>query len=210
MFLKLLCKLLRKLYKKWEHHFLKMRTICKTFLFRLLYIYILGIVEGGENITVYQWVSIKGPGKIKLGRNVRFGYPFSPSFSRCCIEVITKFSDSCLMLADNCTINNNNRFVVVNNISFSERCKTGHDVQVFDSDMHSTDIELRHTGGDRDGRPGDVVLEENVMIGALVAIGPDTLIGKNSVVGMGSILKRRRYAADSIIVGNPARAVKLL
>jgi len=210
MFNKFFKRCFLSLYCRWNTWSLKSLAWYRTFMFRMLYVYLIGNVEGGNNIKVFQWVSIKGPGRVKIGKNVRFGYPMSPSFKNSTIEIITKLPGSILTLGDNCTINNNNSFVVVKNIVFNEKCKTGHDVQIFDSDLHATDIELRHTGGDMDGNRADVILEENVMVGAMVAIGPGTIIGKNSVVGMGSILKRRKYPANTIIVGNPARPVKFL
>ena len=104
------------LYHRWDIWNLKSMIWYRTLMFRMLYVYLIGNVDGADNVKVFQWVRIKGPGRVKIGKNVRFGYPMSPSFKNSTIEILTKLPDSILTFGDHCTINNNNSFVVVKNI----------------------------------------------------------------------------------------------
>ena len=176
-------------------------------LFLLWYRDILGIVKGGEGISVRQKVKIIGPGTVYIGKKVRFGYQCSPSWKMLEIVIITKFAESTLKIEDFCTVNNNNTFVVVGEIRLCESTKTGHDCQFFDSDMHSIHPVYRHTKGDDAGKRKDVFIGKNVMIGAQVTVGPGTIIGENSVVGIRSTTRWKDYPANFVISGNPARAV---
>lgn len=200
-------KILAKAYTKCLELALGLNFRFHTYRFYFLYQSTLRRAIIGKNVKVFQKVDIRGPGKIVVGSGVRFGYPMSPFFRKHHIEIITKFPSSELIVGDECTIGNNNKFIVVGRILLGKKCKTGHNNEFYDSDLHSIDKDLRHNGGDLDGFRGDVILNDNVMVGSNVLIGPDTLVGENCVIGMGSVLKRRKYERDMIVVGNPARPV---
>jgi len=192
------------LKEKWYNFLFSIRSR----FFLLWFRDILGIVKGGEGISVRQKVRIIGPGTIHVGKNVRFGYQCSPSWRMREIVIITKFAESTLKIEDFCTVNNNNSFVVVGEIKLCESTKTGHDCQFFDSDMHSIHPVYRHTKGDAAGRRKEKsMFLANVMIGAQVTVGPGTTIGENSVVGIRSTTRWKDYPANFVISGNPARAV---
>lgn len=178
----------------------------RSFFFLLWYRDILGKVVGGRDILVRQRVRIVGPGTVYLGERVKFGQHHSPSWRNNEILIMTKFRESSLSIGSRVSINNNNVFVVVSSIRIADRVFTGHDCQFYDSDLHSIDP-VKRRGGDRSGKQGDVVIDENVMIGAQVTIGPGTEIGQNSVVGMCSYTRWKNFPADFVIAGNPARAI---
>lgn len=52
----------------------------------------------------------------------------------------------------------------------------------------------------------DIVINDNVFIGANSTILPGTIIGKNCIIGAGSVIKGN-IPDGSIVVGNPARVV---
>ncbi len=54
---------------------------------------------------------------------------------------------------------------------------------------------------------GDVTLGRGVMVGAGAIISPEITIGDNAVVGVGSVVTRD-VAANSLVVGQPARVAK--
>jgi acetyltransferase-like isoleucine patch superfamily enzyme len=175
--------------------------------FLLWYKSILGAVEGAEDIDIRQRVRILGPGKVFIGRKVRFGYEMSPSWARGQITIITKFRESKLNIGDECTINNNNSFVVVGEIVFGSRVKTGNDCEFYDSEMHSIDPVLRHSSGDHGGRRRNVGIGDNVMIGSHATIGPGTEVGANSVIGMRAHTRWKKFPENFVIVGDPARGI---
>lgn len=70
---------------------------------------------------------------------------------------------------------------------------------------NSTTLGNKATGDARDGCP---VIADNVDIGAnAVVIGPIT-VGKNAVIGAGSVVVRS-VPDDAIVVGNPARVLRI-
>jgi len=200
-------KLLAIAYSRYQQLKLTLTSSYRTYRFYILYDKILRKATIGHGARVMQRVDIKGPGRVVIGENVRFGYPMSPFFRRHSITIITKFPDSEVTIGDECTIGNNNKFVVVKKIVLGKRCKTGHNDQFYDSDLHSVDKELRHRSGDLEGFQGDIQLADNVMIGSDVLLGPNITVGQNCVIGKGAVLKNRVCEEDMIIVGNPARPV---
>ena len=192
---------------KYIEIFINLKIRFHSYLFLIWYRNILGIVEGGQGIKIMQRTRIIGPGKVIIGKDVRLGYNFSPSWYKNEIIIITKFKDSLLQIGNNSTINNNNSFVIVKSIRLGEYCKTGHDCQFYDSDMHSIHPVYRHTKGDDAGKQKNVEINDNVMIGASVTVGPGTTVGKNSVVGIRSMTRWKNYPDNIVISGNPARVI---
>lgn len=56
---------------------------------------------------------------------------------------------------------------------------------------------------------GNVIIEDNVFIGAGAIILPNVRIGKNSIIGAGAVVSRD-IPTDSIAVGNPAKVVNTI
>lgn len=53
---------------------------------------------------------------------------------------------------------------------------------------------------------GKIIIGNNVFIGINCTILPNTIIGNNCIVGAGSVV-RGKFPDDSVIIGNPAKAV---
>ena len=53
---------------------------------------------------------------------------------------------------------------------------------------------------------GEIVIEENVWIGAGVIVLPNVIIGKNSIIAAGSVVSKN-IPPDSIAIGSPAKVV---
>ena len=194
-------------YTRYQQLKLSLSNSYQTHRFYILYDKILRKAVIGRGARVMQRVDIQGPGRVVIGENVRFGYPMSPFFRRHRITIITKFPGSEVIIGDDCTIGNNNKFVVVKKIVLGRKCKTGHNDQFYDSDLHSVDKDLRHRSGDLEGFQGDIFLADNVMVGSDVLLGPHITVGQNCVIGKGAVLKNRVCEENMIIVGNPARPV---
>ncbi len=203
-------KYVKKVITKISYKIIKAESSIHTFLFKLKYVRILKNVESGRNLRINQKVVINGPGKVFIGDNVTFGYPFAPFFKKHYILISTRYNSSKLTIGNNCILSNNNQFVIVRDINIGDKTMSGHNTEFIDSDMHSIDPLHRHTGSDIEGEGRFIKIENNVMIGSNVLVGPDIVIGENSVVGMGSVIKRRKFPKNSVIVGNPGRAVKII
>jgi len=53
---------------------------------------------------------------------------------------------------------------------------------------------------------GEIIIEDNVWIGAGVIVLPNVIIGKNSIIAAGSVVSKN-IPSDSIAIGSPAKVV---
>lgn len=91
-------------------------------------------------------------------------------------------------------------------ISIGENCVIASGVNIMDSNGHNL-YSLNRTKG-RDV-PAEIVIGNNVWLGLNAVILKGTTIGNNSVVSAGSVV-RGSFPPNSLIVGNPAKTVKIL
>lgn len=150
----------------------------------------------GRNFRLEGRLSLRGPGRVVIGDNVRIGMTVTPwTYSR---EAIIEIgSDS-----------------FVNGTSFGckELIRVGsHAIlgaaSIMDTNFHSI-LPTRHSP-EAEVRTSPVILEANVWVAAQVGILPGTTIGRDSVVGFGSVCAGR-YPSGVLIAGNPARVVREL
>lgn len=147
-------------------------------------------VEGGAGLRIAGRLSVRGPGRLVLGRNVRVGMTVTPW---------THDPGAVISIGDN-TFLNGTRFGCAREISVGRDCIIA-DVRIMDTDFHS----LRADRHDERApvRVSPVRIGDNVFIGAQAGILPGTEIGENSVVGFGAVCAGS-YPADVVILGNPA------
>jgi maltose O-acetyltransferase len=79
---------------------------------------------------------------------------------------------------------------------------------IMDSDFHQVwPPELRNVYDDT--QDADVIIGDNVWLGARVIVLKGVHVGENSVIAAGSIVTRS-IPANAVAAGNPARVVKTL
>lgn len=80
-----------------------------------------------------------------------------------------------------------------------------------DSDAHSLNYKHRQNLEDdkRDRRDAEIVVEDDVLIGAFVTVLKGVTIGARSVIGANSVVTKS-IPADCIAVGNPCRVIKTI
>lgn len=150
--------------------------------------------RAGRNFRVAGKLTVRGPGLVVMGDNVRVDghvtpWTYSPE------AVITIGSDSYV---------NGTRFGCQREITIGARAILA-DARILDTDFHSTCADRHDPAAPI--RVAPVRIEENVWIAASAGILPGTVIGANSVVGFGAVCVGT-YPADTIIAGNPARAIR--
>lgn len=117
-------------------------------------------------------------------------------------------SPKLVFIGDNCFFNHNTilnggkekgKLVIGNNV------QTGPNVSIYAYNHHfsNKEIDIMSQGYD----DLDVLIEDDVWIGAHSVILPGVKIGKGSVIGAGSIVTKN-IPSFSIAVGNPAKVVK--
>lgn len=91
-------------------------------------------------------------------------------------------------------------------IMIGKNCVIASGVQILDSNGHQLLSSNRTIGRDL---PEEIVIGNNVWIGLNAVILKGSNIGDNSVISTGSIVKGM-FSSNSLIIGNPAIAVKKL
>ena len=164
-----------------------------------------------RNVTgsgiVHQPVLLLGSGAIRIGRDVRFGWPTSPQFHTGYIHLEASGPEALIEVGDGAEINNNAYIKSEGaGIFIAQRALLGSNVQILDSDFHDLHPDRR-----RGGQPAmaAVHLDENVFIGDGARILKGVTIGSDSVVGAGSVVTRS-VPVGVIAAGNPARVVREL
>lgn len=162
--------------------------------------------EGGEPI-VLQPVLFLGPGSVKLGEGVQFGWRASPLFYAGYCHVEVSSSEGTVEIGDR-TEFNNNLFIKSEGagIKIGAHGLFGANVEIFDSNFHDLDPARRH-----DGRPkmAPVEIGDNVFVGMGVKILKGSRIGSDSVIGAGAVVTGE-IPAGVVAAGNPARVIRKL
>lgn len=162
--------------------------------------------EGGEPILL-QPVLFLGPGKVRLGEGVQFGWRASPLFYAGYCHVEVSNSAGTVEIGDR-TEFNNNLFIKSEGagIKIGADGLFGANVEIFDSNFHDLDPSRR-----RGGTPkmAPVEIGDNVFVGMGVKILKGSKIGSDSVIGAGAVVTGE-IPAGVVAAGNPARIVREL
>jgi acetyltransferase-like isoleucine patch superfamily enzyme len=151
----------------------------------------------GRNFRVYGRLILQGPGVVALGDDVVLYGRVTPwTYSR----------QARIQIGHNTSLDGV-RFGCADSITIGRDCILA-ECQILDTDFHSTRAD-RRTNPEAPVRTVPVVIEDNVWISANVGLMPGAWIGRNSVVGWGSVCVRR-FPANVVIFGNPARVVSPL
>ncbi len=113
-----------------------------------------------------------------------------------------------IRIGQNCLINHNNRLYAGpdSHISLANGAMLGPDVFMTTDSFSKSMTESTQA---HSGKPGDIVIGENVRVGAHSVILPGVTIGENTAVGAGSVVTKD-LPANVIAAGNPAKVMKSL
>jgi acetyltransferase-like isoleucine patch superfamily enzyme len=153
-------------------------------------------VRAGRNFRVFGSLSLRGPGEVVFGDNVRVGMKVTP---------FTHHPRARILIGNDCFLNGT-RFGCQELIKIGDRCILAQ-AMLMDTNFHSIFAD-RHNP-DAPVKVAPIELEENVWVAAQAGILPGTQIGQNSVVGFGAVCSGT-FPANVIIAGNPARVIKTI
>jgi maltose O-acetyltransferase len=150
-----------------------------------------------------QPVQLVGKGTIRFAPGVILGcYPSSYFFNGY-IYIEARSPTSIVEIGEGVIINNNSVLVSDGEgIFIGARSMLGTHCEIIDSDFHDLHPDRRHNGV---GKTAQVVIEENVLIGANVKITKGVRVGRNAILSNGAVVTRS-VPADAVAFGNPARA----
>lgn len=150
----------------------------------------------------------KDNSKITIGEN---------SFIYCEIQILGHGGQ--VQIGNNSFIGENSYIWSGKSIKIGNRVLVGHNCNIFDTDAHPFDKDERHAQFKKifsNGHPSDinlndieVVIEDDVWIGANVTILKGTRIGQGAIIGAGSIVTKN-IEPFTVNVGNPSKILSRL
>lgn len=154
-------------------------------------------------------IDVHTTGFCKIGNNCRFnsGFNYNPiGRNQPCILFVGKMAR--LSIGDNVGMSST-AIVCQYKISIGNNVKIGGGVCIYDTDFHSLNAEERHdiTLDKNNALLKEVIIENDVFIGAHSTILKGVTIGKNSIVGACSVVTKD-IPKDEIWGGNPAQFIK--
>jgi maltose O-acetyltransferase len=160
--------------------------------------------QGGEPV-VLQPVLWVGPGTVKLGEGVQFGWRSSPLFYAGYCHVEVSAADATIEIGDRTEFNNNLLLKSEGpGIRIGKDGLFGANIEIFDSNFHDLHPDRRHGG-----RPAMAPVEigDNVFVGMGVKILKGSTIGSDSVIGAGAVVAGD-IPSGVVAAGNPARVIR--
>ncbi|MFL0493514.1 acyltransferase [Priestia megaterium] len=147
---------------------------------------------------------------MKMGKNVTIKSSLLSNliglYSRTII--VTRTSEAKIEIGNNVGVSGATIYAR-SSITIGDNTLIGGNTKILDNDFHPLKIEARNADIKEhiDARP--ITIGKNCFIGCNVLILKGTVLGDGCVVGAGAVVSGR-FPANSIIVGNPAKAIKTL
>mgnify|MGYP002277754318 CR=1 FL=1 len=147
--------------------------------------------------------------RLVIGNNVRMNDGRKNNFigrdNKCLLRVM----DGASLIIGNNVGMSSCAIVAGKKIVLGDNVRIGGNVVIYDTDFHSLIPEERLSASDPGVQKREVIIDDNVFIGAHSIVLKGVHIGSNAVVGAGSIITRS-IPANEIWAGNPAKLVKKL
>lgn len=115
-------------------------------------------------------------------------------------------NNSKLILGDNFAISGSTKIICSNLISFGRDVQLSWDTLIMDSDSHK----IYDSNNNYSNKDKPIKIGNKIWIGCHCMILKGTEIPDNCVVGAGSILSGKFENPNKLIIGNPAKEVKLI
>ena len=156
----------------------------------------------------YQPAQLDGSGQIYFGNRVSLGCYPSPHYFSGYVHIEARGKNTTVKIGDGTWVNNNFSLICEHtSISIGKKVLIGTNVEIYDSDFHGIDPELRNISDPQNARP--VVIADNVFIGSNVKITKGVKIGTNSVIANGSVVVND--IPDNVVAGGvPAKVIRVL
>lgn len=156
-------------------------------------------------------LSFKG-GDITIGQNVRFRSRYSGNLVGMAFPVTLQLFNG----TGKITIGNDCGFSAVvissmSEVSVGNNVILGGNVRIFDHDYHSMDpFQRRSPEEDRKNvKTRPVIIEDDVFVGTSALILKGVHVGARTIIGAGSVVSIPEIPPDSLVLGNPAKIVKV-
>lgn len=161
----------------------------------------------GDGIKTYGKIFILNyEGTIKIGKNVIINSaPWANPIGFGYRTQIQTVGNGQLIIGDNVGISNC-AITCAKKITVGNNTLIGSGVRIYDTDFHPVDPSARILNDTSKIKMEEIIIGENVFIGAGSTILKGVRIGNNSVIGAGSVLTKN-VPDNEIWAGNPAKKV---
>ncbi len=152
-------------------------------------------------------LTIKGKGKITMGKNVQIKSAFSAN-------PVGRADGTCFIISNDATLSignnvgiSNTLFYIKTSLTIEDNVLIGGGCQIYDSDFHSLDYEERIHKGDRAKKTAPILIREGAFLGMDVLVLKGVTIGKRSIVAARSVVAKS-IPDNEIWGGNPAKFIR--
>jgi len=161
----------------------------------------------GKNVRVNGFLYISNHGQITIGDNVTInsGQRFNPVGGASKTRIFA-YKNSEIIIENNVGISNTT-IVSSKKILIGENTLIGASCNIMDTDFHSIKA-LDRLKGDNDIKTKEIIIKDNVFVGAHSMILKGTIIGYNSVIGAGSVVSNKNIPDNELWAGNPISLIR--
>lgn len=174
-----------------------------------LYLFLNGVeIDKGLKVRGIIRVFITRRGIVKIGKNCKInsGNNFNMIGRQ---QKTMLWVEGKLIIGDNIGLSST-AIICNHSIQIGNNVFIGGNTVIYDTDFHSLDPMIRSSGKDKYyASKKEVIIEDNVFIGAHSTILKGVTIGKNSIIGACSVVSKD-IPPNEIWAGNPARFIKSL
>lgn len=188
----------------WRHHgrraaLVVVRNRLRRAVGRWLLAYQYPNVEWGRNVKIQGKLVIRGTGTVVIGNSVTLAGDTQS------VRLIVPLPDARIEIGDRTALSGT-VIVAAGSIRIGRGCILAQS-SIADNDWHPISGERRGAGAVVN--PQSVTIEDNVWLGDGSIVLRGVTVGANSVVGAGAVI-RANVPRDTVVIGNPQRAVRAL
>lgn len=156
---------------------------------------------------ISQPLLLLGQGVVTIRENVTLGFFPSPGFFSGYQHIEARTLDSSIEIGENTIINNSATIIADKaHIYIGKSVLIGQNFTALSSNFHPINSKNRLS---KDYTGKNIMIDDNVFIGANVTVLQGVRIGINSVIGANSLVNIN-IPANSIALGNPIQVIKMI
>jgi len=193
----------RKIYRFFDHYVARLITLYKFKAFDVSFSSF--ATNGVPVIDIYGGARLRIGAGFKMNNGIRFN---QIGRQQRCFFIANNGGQ--IVIGDNVGISST-AFHCNRSIRIGNNVRIGGNTVIYDTDFHSLNVESRVGGKENiaDVLMKEVVIGNNVFIGAHCTILKGVTIGENSIVGAGAVVAKS-IPPNEIWAGNPVRFIKKL
>ena len=153
-----------------------------------------------------QPLQLVGKGKINFQKEVQIGYYPAPRYYDGLSYLEVRNEEASINFGNNIAINNNLIIICANtSVSIGDTVFIDHDVEIIDSDTHTSVPVLRKENAPNASLP--IIIVENVFIRNCVKFLKGVQIRKNNIIAHCSVFTKS-FPKNVIVSGNPTKIIR--